>query len=87
MQILSAWQPVAGKLPLNLFILHATGGHAGTIFMQLATTQVQFACDWRPLSYNLNATDRQSHAIFACASGQLRANPPVFCKQAARTIT
>jgi hypothetical protein len=32
----------------------------------LAATRAQFACDWRPLGYNLNATGRQLHAIFAC---------------------
>ncbi len=26
--------------------------------------QVQFACDWRSLGYNLNATARQLHTIF-----------------------
>jgi hypothetical protein len=34
--------PVAGKLPLILFMLHVTGGHSGTICMQLAATRVQF---------------------------------------------
>jgi hypothetical protein len=28
-------------------------------------TAVQFACNWRPLGYNLYATGRQSHANFA----------------------
>ncbi len=69
-----------------LFMLHATGGHAGTIFMLLAATRVQFICDWRPLVYNLYATGRQLHENFACAGGQLRTKPPVFCKHAARTI-
>ncbi len=45
-QIVPEWRPVACKLPWILFMLHATGGHAGT--------------------------------IFACASGQLHANPPFF---------
>jgi hypothetical protein len=48
-------------------MLHATGGHT-----------VQFACDWRPLGYNIYVTGRQSHAKIACASGQLHAKPPVF---------
>jgi hypothetical protein len=28
----------------------------GTICMQLAVTQVQFACEWRLIGYNLHAT-------------------------------
>jgi hypothetical protein len=59
----------------NLEYLHATGGH-----------WVQCICDWRPFGCNLYAIGRQSHANFSCASGQLRAKPPVFCKHAARTI-
>jgi hypothetical protein len=38
-------------------------GHAGTICMQLVATQVQLACDWRPLRYNLPATGGHSGAI------------------------
>jgi hypothetical protein len=38
------------------------------------------------LSLVLYPSGRQSHANFACAGGQLRAKPPVFCKHAARTI-
>ncbi len=52
------------------YILHAIGGHTGTICMRLAATRVQFVCDWPSLGYNLNATGRQSHA-----------KPPVFWKQ------
>ncbi len=44
--------------------------------MRLAAKRVQFACDWWPLGYKLYATGRQSHANFACASGQLRAKLP-----------
>jgi hypothetical protein len=80
MQIVLAWLPVACKFRPFLFMLHATGGHAGTIFIRLAATQVQIICDWGPLGYNSYVTGRQSHA---CAIGQLRAKPPVFCKQAA----
>jgi hypothetical protein len=72
MQIVPAWPPAACKFRLILFLLHATGGHAGTICMRLVATRVQFICDWRPLRYN------QSHANLSCASGQLRAKPPVF---------
>ncbi len=56
MQIVPAWPPVAGKLPSISFMLHATGGHSGTICIRLAATRVQFESDWR-----------QAHAIFACA--------------------
>jgi hypothetical protein len=34
--------PVAGKLPLILFMLLVTGVHVGTIYIQLAATRVQF---------------------------------------------
>jgi hypothetical protein len=33
-------------------MLHVTGSHVGTICMQLATTRVQFICDWQPPGYN-----------------------------------
>jgi hypothetical protein len=62
MQIVPAWLPVACKFPSILFMS-----------MQLAATQAQFGCDWVPLGYKLYATGRQSHANFACASGQLQA--------------
>jgi hypothetical protein len=32
--------------------------------MRLAATQVQFACDWRPLGYNLYATGGHSGIIY-----------------------
>ena len=47
-QIVTAWPPVAGKLPSILFMLHATGGHKGTNCMQLVATWVQHECDWMP---------------------------------------
>jgi hypothetical protein len=78
-QYICDWRPLG-------YDLYATGGHSGTINMRLAATRVRFICDWRPLGYNLYATGRQSHAVFACASGQLRAKPPVFCKHAVTTI-
>jgi hypothetical protein len=65
------------KFPSILFMLHATGGHAGAICMRLAATQLhcmrlaatqlQFACDWRPLGYNLVAASRIQflHALSA----------------------
>jgi hypothetical protein len=37
-----AWLPVAGIFLSILFMLLATGGHAGTICMQLAATREQF---------------------------------------------
>jgi hypothetical protein len=81
MQIVPEWPPVACKFY--------------SCCMRLAATWVQFACNWRPLRYNLHATGghsslyatgHQSHTNFACASGKLHAKPPVFCKHAARTI-
>jgi len=32
--------------------------------MRLAATRVQFACDWRPLEYNLYATGGHSDTIY-----------------------
>jgi hypothetical protein len=65
-QIAPAWPLVACNMIKIHGNLPATGRHAGTICMRLAATRLQFECDWRPLGYNLNATGRQSHAIFAC---------------------
>ncbi len=42
MQIVAAWPPVACKFRPILFMFHATGGHAGIIFMRLTATLVQF---------------------------------------------
>jgi hypothetical protein len=50
MQIVLAWPPVTGKFPSILFTLHATGGHAGTICIQLAATRIHFECDWPPVA-------------------------------------
>jgi hypothetical protein len=96
MQIVPEWPPVNAnctrvaasrmQIYVDFIMLHATGCHAGTICMRLAATRVQFAYDWRPLGYNLYVTGSQSHANFACASGQYSAQPPVFCKNSARTI-
>jgi hypothetical protein len=41
--------------------LHVTGGHAGTNCMRLEATQVQFACDWRPLGYKTR--DKQTRGV------------------------
>jgi hypothetical protein len=65
-QILPAAWLHPGKFLSILFMLHATGSHAGTICKRLAATLVQFVYNWRPLRYNLNATGCQSHTIFAC---------------------
>ncbi len=60
MLIVPAWPPVAWSMNKIDGNLHATVGHAGTICMQLAATLLQFACDWRPLRYNLHATGGHS---------------------------
>ncbi len=85
-QIVPAMAASRMQISVDLILLHPTCGHAGTICMRLAATRVQFIWDWWPLVYNLYATGRQLHANFSCASGQLRAKPPVFFKHAARTI-
>jgi hypothetical protein len=54
MQIVPAWPPVTCNMNKINGNFHATGGHLGTICMQLVATRVQFACDWRPLGYNLH---------------------------------
>ncbi len=83
------WPPVAWKL-CKLYPhgrqLHANYSRFNSCCMRLPATQVQFACDWRPGGYNLYVTcghnlyvtGHQTHANFACASGQLHAKPPVF---------
>jgi hypothetical protein len=69
MQILVDFIHVACNWRPCGYNLHATGGHSGTIYMRLAAPRVQFT---------VYATGRQLHANFSCASGQLRAKPPVF---------
>jgi hypothetical protein len=54
---------VSGKIPVDFIYV--------AFDWSLVAIQLQFACDWRPLGYNLC---RQSHPIFARASGQFFAN-------------
>ncbi len=54
MKIVPAWPPVACEFPPILFMLHASGGHAGTICLRLA---------W-PVGYNLYATGSHSGTIY-----------------------
>jgi hypothetical protein len=86
MQIVPEWTPVACKLYPRVRQLNANFSQFYSCCMQLTAKQIQFSFDWQPVGYNLYATGRRSHANFACASGQLRAKPPVFCKHAVRTI-
>jgi hypothetical protein len=51
MQIVPVWPPVA-QISVDLFMLHATGGHSITIYMQLAASRMQ------------HFHGRQSHATF-----------------------
>jgi hypothetical protein len=67
MQISADFIHVACDWQPHRYNLRATGSHSSTIYI-----------DWWPLRYNLYGTGRQSHANFACASGQLHAKPPVF---------
>jgi hypothetical protein len=53
-QIAPEWPPVACNMNKTDGNSPATGGHAGTICVRLAATR-----------FNLNATGRQSHAIFS----------------------
>jgi hypothetical protein len=62
MQIVPVWPTGACKFPSILFMLLATGGHAGTICMRLAATQVQ----------KIYGTGCQSHANFAASTVQSR---------------
>ncbi len=41
MQIVPEWPPVACKFRQILFMLHATGGHSGTFYMELAASRMQ----------------------------------------------
>jgi hypothetical protein len=67
----SEWPPVACKLYPCGRQSHANFRQFFSCCMQLAATQVQFACDWRPLGYKLYATGCQSHANFVCAIATL----------------
>jgi hypothetical protein len=58
MQIVPAWPPVPGKFQSVLFMLHATGGHSGTIYMRLAASRMQ-------ILHALAASTVQSHQCFA----------------------
>jgi hypothetical protein len=58
MQIVPEWPPVACKFPLILFMLHATGGHAGTNYMRLAASRMQ-------ILHALAASCKQSRQVFA----------------------
>jgi hypothetical protein len=66
MQIVPEWPPVACKLYLcgRGRQLHANFGRFSSCCMRLAATRVQFACDWRPLEYNLYATGGHSDTIY-----------------------
>jgi hypothetical protein len=69
MQIVPAWPPVACKFPSILFMLHATGGHASTIYMQLAASCMQTSVDFIHVACN------RQH------SGKIYMDwPPVACK-------
>ncbi len=61
MQIVLVWPPVEGKFSLILLILHANGGHAGTICMWLPATRVKFISYWPPV-----ACMQILHALAAC---------------------
>ncbi len=69
------------QIPVILFLLHATGGHSGTICMQLLATWVHFACNCWPLRYTLYALATNHiqtlHALLASC---------LQSKHAARTI-
>jgi hypothetical protein len=88
------WPPFACKLYLSGHQSHANCTRVDASRIQISGDFIHVACYWRLSGYNLHATGghsatnymgRQSHPKFACASGQLRAKPPVFCKHAART--
>jgi hypothetical protein len=84
--IVPEWLPVACKLCPCGRQSQANYRRFYSCCMRLVARRVQFACDWRLLGNNLNATGHQSHAIFACASGHYSAKPLVFWKHAVRTI-
>ncbi len=58
MQIVPAWLLVACKFPSILFILHATGGHSGTVYMWQAASHMQTL-------HALAASCMQSRKFFA----------------------
>jgi hypothetical protein len=58
MQMVPAWPPVACKFRPILIMLHATGGHVGTIYMRLAASRMQTL-------HALAASCMQSHQFLA----------------------
>jgi hypothetical protein len=62
--LVTDWPPVAGKLYLSGHQSHANFSRFYSCCMRLAATRVQFACDWRPLRYNLHATGGHSGTIY-----------------------
>jgi len=55
------WPPVACNMNKISRNLHPTGGHVGTICMQLVATGVQFASDWQPLG--CKTRDKQTRGV------------------------
>ncbi len=56
------------KISFDFIVLHATGGHAGTVCMRLAATRVLFICDWPPVTCKFCMRQRtvvQSRQFFA----------------------
>jgi hypothetical protein len=86
-QIVPEWPPVTCKLYLHGRQAQANYCQFYSCCMWLAAKWVQFACDRWPLRFNLNATGRQLHAIFACTSGQYSAMPPVFERTLSEQLT
>ncbi len=60
--------------------LNCSGNRCGSLWRTCTRRSQQFACNRRPLGYNLYATGRQLQANFAQASSQYSAKPPHFGK-------
>jgi hypothetical protein len=60
MQIVPEWPPVACKFYLRGRQSHGAWIKLAEFCMRLAAMGVQFACDWRPLGYNLHASGGHS---------------------------
>ncbi len=67
MQIVPVWPPVPGKFPSVLLILHATGGHGGTICMRLVATNIykRLAASRMQILHPLVSSCVQSRQFFA----------------------
>jgi hypothetical protein len=80
MQIVPVWPPVA-QISVDLFMLHATSGHAGLICMQLAATPVQFICNWLPVACNICMAASRTQHLHALAARTVQSRQSITLRE------